>query len=237
MAATSKDAAYWLLGEPESLKFWPDAAETDEDGRSIPACPDMSEKMLPTQHQALSHITYIKEGNPKASIIDIALETVDVIEVYWRMGQIPTQEMTKGQKRKIKAAERLCNLWKKYLLQKKWRDRKTEAAIKSRTEFEQQISGVFPLHHPDAKDMIMADPARTGVAKKMDCAFIDDQYNARRMVMGKHDKYFSKAYLELQQENVEKEQRDLELQQKDLEEQQRLKLIALEDSDSEDTSL
>ena len=67
MPETRKDTAFWLLGDPESLKFWPDSDKTDEDGRSIPACPDVSGKMLPTQLQA-----------PRS---------------------------------KIKAAERLCNLW------------------------------------------------------------------------------------------------------------------------------
>ena len=45
MPETRKDTAFWLLGDPESLKFWPDSAETDEDGRSIPACPDVTGKM------------------------------------------------------------------------------------------------------------------------------------------------------------------------------------------------
>ena len=144
MPETRNGTAFWLLGDPESLKFWPDSAEIDEDGRPVAACPDVSGKMLPTQLQALSHITYLKESKPKVSIIDITLETVATIEVYWRMGKIPTQEMTKGPRSKIKALS-LCNLWKKYLLLKKCRDRKTEAAVKSRTEFKQQISKLFPL--------------------------------------------------------------------------------------------
>ena len=113
MPETRKYTAFWLLGDPESLKFWPDSAETDEDGKPVPACPDVSGKMLPTQLQALKHIAYLKEDKPKASIIDIALETVATVEVYWKMGKIPTQEMTKGPKSKIKAAEHFCNLWKK----------------------------------------------------------------------------------------------------------------------------
>ena len=47
MATTSKDAAYWMLGEPDSLKFWSDSAQTDQDGRSIPACQEMSGKDAP----------------------------------------------------------------------------------------------------------------------------------------------------------------------------------------------
>ena len=214
MPETRKYTAFWLLGDPESLKFWPDSAETDEDGKPVPACPDVSGKMLPTQLQALKHIAYLKEDKPKASIIDIALETVATVEVYWKMGKIPTQEMTKGPKSKIKAAERLCNLWKKYLLLKKWRDRKTDAAIKTRTEFKQQISKLFPLDHPHAKDLIMADLARTDADKEMDCAFLDDQYKARKMVMGKDDKYYQEAYLKLEQQ---KQQDELEMQQNDME--------------------
>ena len=61
MATTSDDSAYWMLGEPDSLKFWSDSAQTDQDERSIAACPDMSGNMLPTQAQALRHITYIKQ--------------------------------------------------------------------------------------------------------------------------------------------------------------------------------
>ena len=95
MPQTRKDTAYWMLGEPESLRFWTGDAEVDGEGNPIPACPDMKGKMLPTQLQALQHMAYMKETNRSESLVDIALETVAMVEVYWRMGKIPTQEMQK----------------------------------------------------------------------------------------------------------------------------------------------
>ena len=199
MPTTRQDTAYWLLGDPESLKFWTDDAQTDEEGRSIPPCPDMTGKMLPTHLQALKHIAYLKQDNPMKTIINIALETVATVEVYWRMGKIPTQEMTKGDRFKIKAAERLMNLWKKYLILKKSRDRQTGAVIKARADFQKLISQLYPLDHPNAKELIMEDEARTKADKEMDCNFLDDQYRARKMVMGEKDKVYLEAYLALQQ--------------------------------------
>ena len=94
--------------------------------------------------------------------------------------------VTRALKFKWKAAERLANLWKKYLLLKKCRTRQTEAAVKARTDFKHLISQLFPLDHPDAKQLIMDDEARTDADKKMDCAFLDDQYKDRKMVMGEN---------------------------------------------------
>ena len=94
MPTTRQDTAYWLLGDPESLEFWTDDDQKDEEGRSIPPCPDMTGKMLPTKLQALKHITYLKQAKPMNSIIDVALETVDTVEVYWRMGKVTIQEIT-----------------------------------------------------------------------------------------------------------------------------------------------
>ena len=56
MPRTRQDTAYWLLGDPESLKFWDDDVDKDEEGRPIP---DMNGKMLPTQIQALKHMIYL----------------------------------------------------------------------------------------------------------------------------------------------------------------------------------
>ena len=46
----------------------------------------------------------------------------------------------------------------------------------------------FLLDHPKAKELILEDDARTDADREMDCAFLDDQYKARKMVMGKTDK-------------------------------------------------
>ena len=111
MPQTRQDTGYWLLGDPESLKFWTDDAQTDDEGKPVP---DMIGKMLPTKIQALKHIAYLKQDNPTDTLTDMALETVDTtMDVYWRMGKIPTQEMKRAPKFKVKAAERLANLCKK----------------------------------------------------------------------------------------------------------------------------
>ena len=122
------------------------------------------------------------------------------------MAKIPTQEMTKGALFKDKAAKRLSKLSEQYLLLKKWRDRKTSVAIKNRLEFENEISKIFPLDHPNAKDLIMGDEARTEAAKKMDCDFLDDQYKARKMIMEETDKIYHDTYVQLEQERMELEQ-------------------------------
>ena len=98
------DIAYWMLGDPESLRFWKADTETYDDSTSTP---NMKGKMLLTKIQALKHMAHLKEDKPNDTVKDIALETVATVEVYWRMARTPTQVMTKGPKLKIKAAERL----------------------------------------------------------------------------------------------------------------------------------
>ena len=46
MPQTRKDTAYWMLGEPESLRFWTGDAETDGEGNPIPASPDVTGKTM-----------------------------------------------------------------------------------------------------------------------------------------------------------------------------------------------
>ena len=102
----------FLLGEPKSLKFWED--EKDEEGNQIAPSPSMQGKQLPTQIDALRNIAFLQQTKKKSSIQDLALETVDTIDVYWKMGKIPTQESTKGPMRKVVAAKRLRNTWLEY---------------------------------------------------------------------------------------------------------------------------
>ena len=136
---TRASTAWWLIGEPVSLKYWSET-QCDDEGNAIP---DVTGKKLPTILQALKHLAFLKLDNPKVSVIDLALETVDVIEVYWRMAKIPTQERTKGPKQKIYAGKRLANIWSEYLLIKKMKDRKTEAALNSRLKFHEKICKLF----------------------------------------------------------------------------------------------
>ena len=66
----------------------------------------------------------------------------------------------------------------------------------------------------------MEDDARTDADKEMDCAFLDDQYKARKMVMGNTDKVYLEAYLELEQRkqaDVDEDQGDQDLDQGDQE--------------------
>ena len=51
MLKTREDTGYYLLDEPESLKFWIDDAQADDEGKPVP---DMTGKMLPTKIQELS---------------------------------------------------------------------------------------------------------------------------------------------------------------------------------------
>ena len=74
----------------------------------------MSGKQLPTKMDALKHMAFLQQNKPKSAVMDLALETVDIIEVYWKMAKIPTQESTKGPMQKVYAAKRLRDLWMEY---------------------------------------------------------------------------------------------------------------------------
>ena len=110
--STRNTTAFWLLGEPVSMKFWSD--ETDEEGNILPAFPDMTGKKLPTEMDAMRHMAYLRQFRPKTPVYELALETCDVAAVYWKMAKIPVQELSDKKAKLYYGADRLSNLWQEY---------------------------------------------------------------------------------------------------------------------------
>ena len=100
-------------------------------------CHDISGKVVTNKVQALKNIAKLKLDRPKEDGNDLALETQDTIEVYWKIGHIPTKE--EDPRSKVRAAGHLCDLCYKYLLLKTNWDRQSEEAIKSRNDFKQAV--------------------------------------------------------------------------------------------------
>ena len=109
---TRSSTAYWLLGEPASLKFW--EVPHDSEGNVLPVSPDMTGKMLPTVLEVMRHMAFLRLDNPRAPVYQLALETCEIVSVYWNMAKIPVQELSEKKNKNYKAADKLSNLWQEY---------------------------------------------------------------------------------------------------------------------------
>ena len=127
----------WLIEEPASLQFWLD--QNDEDGKVLTPFPDMTGKQLPSLLDVMKHMAYLRHTMPKTSVYDLAIQTCDIVTVYWRMAKIPVQELSDSKRKTYCAAYRLSQLWQEYQTMKSHRNRKTEPEIQTKTLLPQNI--------------------------------------------------------------------------------------------------
>ena len=190
--STRSSTSCWLLGEPSTLQFWSD--QVDSSGKAMTAFPDMTGKQLPSLMEVMRNMASLRQALPRVSVYDLAVQTCDVVTVYWRMAKIPIQELSDSKKKTYCAANRLSQLWQEYQTLKKHKNRNTEAEIQNRADMTYRLSLLFNMDHPKAKEIIMADTTRTEIDKQRDIEFLDDQKFERKMVMGTEDKVYKKRY-------------------------------------------
>ena len=107
---TRSDTSMWLLGQIESLQFWPTSDNLTDD------VPDMTGRQLPTVLSALKHVAYLRHIYPKRPIRGIAQDTCEVISIYWKMAKIPVQEISDTKAKFYYAADRLTKCWSQFLV-------------------------------------------------------------------------------------------------------------------------
>ena len=190
--STRSTTSLWLIGEPTSLQFWLD--HTDEEGKVLTPFPNMTGKQLPSLLDVMKHMAYLRHTMPKISVYELAIQTCDIVTVYWRMAKIPVQELSDSKEKTYCAAYRLSKLWQEYQTLKSHRNRKTEPEIQKRADMTFRLSWLFHLAHPKAKEIIQADTSRTNIDKEMDLEFLNDQSFDRKMVMGSKDQNYKKRY-------------------------------------------
>ena len=100
--STRSTTSLWLIGEPASLQFWLD--QNDEDGKVLTPFPDMTGKQLPSLLDVMKHMAYLRHTMPKTSVYDLAIQTCDIVTVYWRMAKIPVQELSDSKNKTYCAA-------------------------------------------------------------------------------------------------------------------------------------